>query len=93
MALSGMVYKTRRCGEDVVVLLVPVEDETGQTSPVGQRRLIIEKCTIDPLPGDVIWGGDALATLERGVNNKRQMYYNRKGYTRLVEAFDVSGAD
>lgn len=86
MALSGMVYKTRQCGKDVVVFLAPLEDERGIASPVGQRRLIIENCTEQPIAGDIIWGGDS-AILARGVNNKREWNYRRKGYTRLVEDF------
>lgn len=88
MALSGMVHKTRVCGEDVVVFLAPIEDERGYASPVGQRRLVIERFTEQPLPGDIIWGGGDDAFLVRGVNNKREWHYRRKGYTRLLEDFE-----
>jgi hypothetical protein len=90
MALSGMVYKTRECGKNVMILLAPIEDESGNASPVGQRRLVIENFTVMPLPGDIIWGSGGDAHLVRGVNNKREWHYHRKGYTTLVEAFDES---
>lgn len=87
MALSGMVHKTRKCGNDVVVFLAPIEDEQGHTSPVGQRRLVIKDATLLPLAGDIIWGGGDYAVLNRGVNNKREWHYDRKGYVTLVEKF------
>lgn len=87
MTLSGMVYKTKNCGKDVLVLLAAIEDEQGYISPVGQRRLLIKNCTICPLPGDIIWGGDESAQLERGVQNKQTWHYRRDGYVYLVEDF------
>lgn len=85
MSLQGMVYQTRKCGNDIVVRLAPFETDEGEVRLVGQRRLIIENASVYPLPGDIIWGGADFAHLRRGVARPHEIDYQRKGATRLIE--------
>ncbi|KKM97688.1 hypothetical protein LCGC14_1165480 [marine sediment metagenome] len=87
MSIDAIINKVTPDGDDLVIELMA--REIGGIA--GQDKMRIEKFTHIPIVGQEIWGGGGSCIIEPSCGIDEQRYYQREGYTLLLENFDCPG--